>query len=260
MGKRAVALGIVTIISVLLLAGAGCYGAIRGSGNIVTRSYNLSNFTTVEINSAFQAEISRGNSYSISITADDNMYDFIRVVESSEGTLRIDMRPGYSFFPSILKAALVMPDIENLVVSGASKAELAGFQFSHDFSATVAGASTLTLSISSGDLGLEAMTASQINGVVHAADMKCTASGASRINVSGTARNLHLEGSIASNINLSQLEGLDATVGLSGASSATVNVSGMLDAGLTGASHLTYLDEPELGNINLSDVSTISQG
>lgn len=250
---------IFTVIILTCLNALGCYGAIRGSGNIVTRSYEHTDFSRVEISSAFDVEVVPGSAYSISVTADDNIFDFIRVSQA-DNVLKIAMGPGYSYFPSVLIARVVMPDIDSLSAFGASRIELSGFSFEHDFTANISGASTLEFTgVVMGDISLDAGTASRIQGVVQAIDMTFEVTGASRVNLTGNARNLHLTGGGASNIDISSLEAQNATVGLSGASSAVVNITGRLDAGLTGASHLKYIGEPELGNINLSDFSTVSQ-
>jgi hypothetical protein len=51
----------------------------------------------------------------------------------------------------------------------------------------------------------------------------------------------------------------NADVSLSGASNGTVNLSGKLDANLSGASKLEYIGEPTMGAINTSGASTISK-
>jgi len=255
-GRAAV---VFTVMILTCFAVLGCYGAVRGSGNIVTRSYDFVDFNRLEISSAFDVEVVRGSAFSISVTADENMFDFIRVSQI-ENTLKIDMSPGYSYFPSVLIARVVMPDIQSLSAFGASRVEVSGFTFEHEFAADISGASTLEFAGAvMGDVRLDAGTASRIQGVIRAIDIDFEVTGASRVNLNGNARNVHITGGGASNIDLSGMEAHNATVGLSGASSTVVNITGRLDAGLTGASHLKYIGEPELGNINLSDFSTVSQ-
>ena len=51
----------------------------------------------------------------------------------------------------------------------------------------------------------------------------------------------------------------NADVKLSGASQATVNLDGRLDADLSGASHLEYIGEPTMGVMTTSGASTVSR-
>ncbi|MDD4635135.1 MAG: head GIN domain-containing protein [Dehalococcoidales bacterium] len=254
---------IIVLIILLFLTAiitCGCYGAIRGSGKIVNRTFDYSNFTRVEVSSAFEVDIVRGSTYSVNVTADDNLFEYVRVNEF-DGVLKIDMLPGYSYFPSALIARVVMPDIYSLNAYAACEVAVSAFDLPHDFHATASGASTIEFAgLNAVDFTLEASTASRITGVITGADMDLGASGASRITLSGQARNITLNVSGASNVDLSGVMAEDATVGLSGASSAVLNITGTLDAGLTGASHLQYLGDPELGNINLSDFSSVDRG
>ncbi len=236
----------------------GCQEAVRGSGTIVTRSFEFEDFKKIEAGQSFEVEVVKGSSFSVSITADDNLFDDVRVAKSN-GVLKIGMRPGQNYFPTALVARVVMPEIHSVNATSASEVTVTGFNFEHDFNATATGASVIELSgLEMGDAVLEAGTASNINGVIRANDLDFEVYGASRVNLSGVARNLHINGSGASNIDLSELTAKDATVGLNGASSARLNISGRLDAGLSGASNLKYLGDPTLGNINLSDFSSVS--
>jgi hypothetical protein len=45
----------------------------------------------------------------------------------------------------------------------------------------------------------------------------------------------------------------------SGASTATVNASGTLDAEASGASHVRYLGSPTLGNVEVSGASSVER-
>ncbi len=254
--KRA-SLTVAITLTILVTCLTGCLGTIRGSGDIVTRSFDYSDFKRVEISHAFEAEIIHGSSFSINITADDNLFEHVRVVETGD-TIKIGMAPGYNYFPNAQVVRVVMPKLDYVSAGGASLVEVSGFDTDNDFRAVALGASTIEISdMGAGDVVLEVNTASQIKGSIKAIDIDMEVFGASRVNLSGTARNLQLNGSGASNIDLSDMEATNATIGLSAASSATVNLSGRLDAGLSGASDLKYLGNPTLGNINLSDFSSV---
>jgi len=247
-------------ILIFSLFANGCYGAIRGSGNIVSRVFEFKDFTRLETSSAFKVEVVRGGTYSVSITADDNLFEFIRVNEA-DGVLKIDMLPGYSYFPSALVARVAMPDLYSVNAYGACELEISSFDFDHNFHASASGASSIEFAgLKAANITMEAGTASRINGVITGLDMNLKASGASRITLSGQARNLNMDVSTASNLDLSGMIAEDAMVGLSGASSALVNLTGRLDAGLTGASNLKYFGDPQLGNINTSDLSSVERG
>jgi len=67
---------ILALILGLLVSAIGCGGSITGSSNIETREWYYNNFTKLEVSSAFEVDVSRGSSYFVSITANDNLFRF----------------------------------------------------------------------------------------------------------------------------------------------------------------------------------------
>jgi hypothetical protein len=61
-------LAMVVIISTLIIT-AGC-AVITGSGNVITREFNYGDFTRIEVDYAFTAEITQADSYVIKISLD----------------------------------------------------------------------------------------------------------------------------------------------------------------------------------------------
>ncbi len=74
MKKMVSAIMVAVLLAGLLLTGC----RMEGSGNIETREFDFSDFTEVEIGSAFNFEINRSDSYGISVTMDDNMFDHMK--------------------------------------------------------------------------------------------------------------------------------------------------------------------------------------
>jgi hypothetical protein len=66
-----------------------------------------------------------------------------------------------------------------------------------------------------------------------------------------------VDASGASSADLGAFPAVDVVVVVNGASSATVNASGTLDADANGASHVIYLGSPTLRNVNTSGASSV---
>ena len=98
------------LLSLLGFLYGGCYVAIHGSGEIINQSFDYDNFTRVEVSSAFKVDIEYGDTYNVNVTADDNLFEYIRVSEY-DGVLKINMLPGHTIFPNVLTATVTMPDI-----------------------------------------------------------------------------------------------------------------------------------------------------
>jgi hypothetical protein len=84
-------------------------------------------------------------------------------------------------------------------------------------------------------------------------------SGASTLTANGQADDLMATVSGASTLNISGLSINDADMQISGASHATINLSGRLDANVSGASSLQYSGQPTLGNVSTSGASTVTK-
>ena len=111
--NRLVVVATTVLMLVLLVATAGCWGfftgcigcvgqfaeglgAVVGSGDLETQEMAYTDFNKLEIGSAFDAEITRGDSYSVNITADDNVFQYLDVHQSGE-TLKIGLRSPWRY-------------------------------------------------------------------------------------------------------------------------------------------------------------------
>lgn len=241
MKKRTVSIAVALMLVVLTSWGVGgCIGEnITGSGDLTTETHDLSDFTRIEAQSGFQLEVIMSSTFSIEITADDNVHEYIEV-EKSGDTLDIRLR-GTRFYHSVnLSAKITMPNLYKIELSGGSQASITGFSSSHDFEVELSGGSQLTGDITAGDADFEL-------------------SGGSQVNLEGVGDDLSIDASGGSQLDLEDFPIDDAAINMSGGSRATINISGTLDADLSGGSRVLYVGEPDLGDIDLSGDSTVSE-
>jgi hypothetical protein len=217
----------------------GWPGVLIGSGNLETEEYTFANFTRVEISSAFEFQIRQSSSYSINVTADDNVIDHVQVSQDGQ-TLKIRVGGVPSFRRVTLKASVTMPQLDGLTVSGASSGTVSDFNSAEAVSIAVSGASRVTGDITAGDIGFDV-------------------SGASTIELEGSADNMVAVVSGASRFSLDDFTVNNANVNISGASTGTIDLDGRLDANVSGASTLLYVGDPVMGTINVSGASTLSK-
>lgn len=225
------------LIAYMIMATTGCVlRTVTGSGDLETRDMELSGFSTVIVSHAFDVEIAEADSYSVRITTDDNLFEYLSV-KTSGSTLFISLVSG-NYIRTTQKATITMPDLRDLRLSGASDVEISGFRSSHSVDFHLSGAS-------------------HVSGDIEMGDSKLSLSGASRIELEGSADDITIGASGASDVRLADLSVVNAKVNLSGASDASVNASGRLDGSLSGASGLEYRGSPTLGSISASGGSTI---
>lgn len=235
---------------------------VAGSGRVVTKELQFTDFTAVHMGSAFQARITYSSSYRVSVTMDDNLFDYLQVSKEGEA-LAIGLKSGYEYrYQSLtLRAEIQLPDLYELQMGGATRGTVQGFSSSHKFVLLISGASSVEIAdTSAGDIEIDISGASRLSGSMTAiGDVRFTVSGAGAGTLGGKANSLLIVGSGASHAELSDFTVHDARVNLSGASQVTVNLDGRLDADLSGASTLLYIGEPTLGDISVTGGSTISK-
>lgn len=227
------------VVTAVLLGVWHPYGLIVGSGEIVTEERDFIEFTIVEVGWGVEVEINQSESYSIIITADDNMLDNIEVSRSNN-KLAIGLKWGYGYQNVTLRAKITMPELHELQLSGGTHGTIEGFSTTHEFVLELSGGSSLTGSFTT------------------SGDAKFTLSGGSHlIKLDGGANNLQTSASGGSDLNLLDFSVHNATVSLSGGSHANINLDGRLDADLSGGSHIRYIGNPTMGTIETSGGSTV---
>ena len=214
-------------------------GRIVGSERLASEKKDFSDFAIVEAGWGFEVEITQSDSYSINITADENMLDYIEVSQTGD-LLIIGLKWGYSYQDVTLRAEIKMPELYELRFSGGTHGFVEEFVSIHEFVVDLSGGSRL-----SGDF-------------TTSGDAQFTVSGGSRLlGLVGAANNLTANASGGSVLELSDFSVHDATVNLSGASSATINLDGGLGGDLSGGSSLKYLGNPTTVDVNTSGGSTV---
>ncbi|UCB43873.1 MAG: DUF2807 domain-containing protein [Dehalococcoidales bacterium] len=234
--KRSLILTILVVLAVMGLS-VGC-GFVTGSGNLVSDTYDFSDFTIVEAHNGFQLEITRSTAFGIEITTDDNVQEYLEVNKSGD-TLIIRLRGNRLYSSVTLEASITMPELYGIDLSGGSRASITDFSSSHDLSVELSGGS-------------------RISGEITAADTDFELSGGSRVDLAGSANDLVVDGSGGSQLDLESFPVDNARIELSGGGSATVNLDGRLDVDLSGGSRVLYVGNPTIGDRDLSGGSTVS--
>ena len=205
------------------------------------KAFNFSDFNRVEVGGAFEAELVSADSFGIVVDAPENLFPHIKIHQEGE-TLLIDYT--WHFFDlvrrvSVPRARVTMPKLRVLHLHGASRGTVTGFSSADDFRLKLAGASSLSGSISTGNANI-------------------SVTGASRLTLEGDATNLVLEASGASNAALGEFRVGNAQVILSGASHGVVQTDGRLGVNLSGASSLRYAGAPTMGEVSITGASNLS--
>lgn len=237
--KKTVFTLIILTAAIAALTACNIVEGVQGSGNVVEQAYEFTDFDEVEFGHAFVATVTQGDTYNVLVRVDDNLVDRL-VVEQDGNRVRIGMADGTMVTRGTLEADITLPDLTQLIASGASRVQLNPFSLNDLLTANASGAA-------------------QIHGDVDAVDLELDASGASTLFLAGTAANVHAVASGASTIDLTELSAVDAQTEANGASNVTVNITGILDADASGGSNIYYLGDPEMGDVQTSGGSNVEQ-
>ncbi|UCB42370.1 MAG: DUF2807 domain-containing protein [Dehalococcoidales bacterium] len=240
-------------------------GSSSGKRKMIAREMDFSDFTNIEVSSCFKVSITRADSYSVNVAANEKLFDCINVSKSGS-TLKMSIKPlPLPARPNLLsprpdlRAEITMPELHKLRLGSAATCIVSGFNSNDGLDLNVTGNSALDIDIEAGKTKVEISGASRLRGKMKLADTEFTLSGASRAELNGSAKNVVLNAWGASRLDLADFVLNDTGVNLKGASEATIKVNGRMDLDLSGGSRLYYNGSPTMGKINVSGTSTLGQ-
>jgi len=246
-----------------------------------TRDYDFQGFDRIRVGGAFEFNVTRADTFKVSITSAP-----LKVIEVSRDgdTLRIGIA-WYTYLWWFLtwwshpRASITLPELRELSIAGASHGETGDFSTTHDFSAELAGASGLRLgNISAGNVDFRVQGASNIEfkkvkgakgclGIQGASrargefalsgDVRLDVQGASRVELSGSAYDAVIDIKGASQGKLENFTVHNAKLKVAGASNAVVKADGRLDIDATGASNVSWVGNPTMGDVRSGGASIL---
>lgn len=216
------------IASAALLSFSSCsVVGTKGSGHVISKTFNESGFKDIEVSSVMKVYLKQGNDFSVKIDAEDNILDLIKV-EKEGSKLSVDFKNNISVSPTKdVIIYITAPEFHNLDASGAG-----GF------------ISEGTLSGNEILLELSGATKAKLNVAVNT--IKIDASGASKIILAGTTDQLSLDGSGSTKMEAIDLKAQDVDLDISGAGNATVYAEKKLDVSISGAGKVQYKGTPAI--------------
>jgi hypothetical protein len=214
LGCYALALG-------LAVGAAGCgaigFDARNGSGNVISESRSVKDFTGVEVNGSGKLIIEQSDVESLTITADDNLLPDL-TSEVRDSTLRLGTRDFLNLNPTgSVTYKLFVKNLNSIGISGGAEIDAKGLR-----------TDSLTVRVSgAGDITITGETEDQT------------------ISISGAGK-YHADG----------FKSKKASVRISGIGSAVLAVSDLLDVQVSGAGEVEYIGDPQVTQ-NVSGAGTI---
>jgi len=210
----------------------GCFFPMRmtrviGSGEVITQSRRVSNFSVVELSGVGTLIITQGDSEALEITAEKNIMPYL---ESAINGKKLEL--GLQDFVSIDPRAeiiyhLMVTDLERVETSGLGNVEIGNLE-TEKFDLKISG---------SGNVQIDALQTDRF---------KLEVSGLGNIEIAGRINEQRIDLSGAGNYDAGDLYSEDASVDISGTGRATVWAENKLDVEMSGMGSLQYYGSPTL--------------
>jgi hypothetical protein len=201
---------------------------VRGSGNVVTEERQVGDFTRIELSGMGDLEIETGDRPALRIEAEDNLLPLIET-EVIGDTLRIGFKDNSYPRPTrSIRYFLTVVSLEALDASGLGNIKAPDLQ-----------AERFTIAISGGgDIVLASLEAETV---------EIDISGLGNLEIGGgEAANLEVDISGGGDLDSENLQVQEADISISGLGSATVRVSDLLRADISGGGSVRYYGNPTI--------------
>lgn len=228
------------LLILVLLAFTACNQLIgeRGNDERITKEITVESFDKIEVSGAFEILLTPSESNVVIIEVDENLLRYIDIYVRGdrlfiETDRRLSSRKG-------IKIEVPVKELRGISSSGASNIESSEPISSSELEIEVSGAGKLDLKL---DVKLVTLDLS----------------GATLVYLEGVAERLEVDMSGAGSLSAEGFEVQDCSVDISGVGHVLVNVSGSLDAQVSGLGKVEYLGDPKSVRGDVSGIGKVSK-
>lgn len=216
---------LVTTIALIMTAVLVAACGVRGNGNVIEESHDVSGFSEIKLSGIGTVIITQGESESLTVSAESNIMPLLEV-KVSGNTLELGQKPNRSLNPTRdIIFTVTVKDLNRIEVSGSGSMEISSVD-TESFSIKVSGSGDVTIeSLTADSLSIDLSGSGKVtidNGVVNEQELKISGSG------SYEARHVESE---------------TAHIKISGSGSATVSVSDELTGNISGSGSINYFGD-----------------
>lgn len=213
---------------VLLFASACGFIPMRGSGNLVTETRQVSGYDAIVFSGMGEVEIIQDGNESITIETDDDVMPYVET-EVRGGTLYVGLDFGglRSIIPTEMNVTVHVADLTAVTASGTWEVRAETLE-AESLEATISG---------TGSFSVGALTASDLNLVI---------SGAGSMEIAGQVVSQGIEISGTGKYLAGDLQSETARVDISGSGKATLWVTESLEVTVSGSGTVEYYGRPQV--------------
>lgn len=242
-------LSLVLALLVLLFAGLACsftiprpasLGSMRGSGNVVEQTFDVSGFDRVTLAGIGNLHIQTGEREGLRVSAEDNLIPLLDVYVSG-GELIVGLKSQARVSPTRpMDFYVTVTDLHTVRLLGSGDVEIGKME-----------TDTLEVQIAgSGDVSIEELLAQRLDVAIP---------GSGRVEAAGEVRDQSITILGSGNYNARNLKSTSAAVHIAGSGTITVDVSDELDVNIAGNGTVRYIGNPQVKKsiLGSGDISKI---
>lgn len=200
---------------------------IKGNGKLTTENRNLSDYDKINVAGSFDVILVKGNEGAISITADENLMEYIET-EVEKGHLKIQPKKGYQLRSTktiVITVSFEMVDAISLAGSGNVR--------SKDV-------------LNSSDLDLNLAGSGEINLPVSTKKLSSQIAGSGNIKLSGNSDVFNCEIAGSGNIEGFDLKATASHLNIAGSGNVKVHAISEIHANIVGSGDVIYTGNPTI--------------
>ena len=217
-------LGIIFSIPIILLAIS--YVSGRGSGNIITETKTVSEFSKISLSGVGNLTIEQSDTESLEIEAEDNIIEKLDIQVVNK-TLKIGYKKVWfwNIWPTKdINFHITAKNIEDIKISGSG--------------------SVVSESLKSDNLNISINGSGEVDLKTEAQTLNSTISGSGTFNISGTATDQTITINGSGDYLTNDLKSKTATVNINGSGKVELSVSDELDVRISGSGDVKYSGQP----------------
>ena len=197
----------------------------RGSGNILSESRDLKNFSKVVLEGSGKIFITQGSPEQVKIETDDNILPLV-LTQVKSSTLYIGSKK--SICPKKLNIYLTMKDIRSFSIDGSGDIITNGIIETPELIIEISG---------SGDISINEIKANKFG---------IDLSGSGDIRAKGVVQNFAAEINGSGDINCEDLETSNTAIEINGSGDAVISVKDKLAVEINGSGDVLYIGNPQV--------------
>lgn len=204
-----------------------------------TQERNISGFDEIQVSSGIDLYLKQGNTTSVTVKASDKVINDIETrVEGNKLIIKMKTKNYRDWGRDRKEVYIVLNDLKRISASGGSDVASEAFKL-RDLSISTSGGSDMSLEVDADAISI-------------------TMSGGSDINIKGSTTKLDVRASGGSDLSARNLKVDNCKIVTSGASDASIYVTGDLSMTASGASDINYAGNPNVVSSRSSGGADIS--